>query len=86
MTDDKTGDKTGAAGIRDRITALVSEEHELRSHKNPTAEDHQRLKGIEEDLDVCWDLLRQRRARAETGLDPTEAEARPAREVEGYLQ
>ncbi|MET0417578.1 MAG: DUF2630 family protein, partial [Actinoplanes sp.] len=36
--------------------------------------------------DQCWDLLRQRRAKRETGQNPDEAEARPAQQVEGYLQ
>jgi hypothetical protein len=35
-------------------------------------------------LDQCWDLLRQRRARAEFGLDPDTAQPRPADQVEQY--
>jgi uncharacterized protein DUF2630 len=38
------------------------------------------------ELDRCWDLLRQRRARRDAGQDPDLAEARPERTVEGYLQ
>jgi hypothetical protein len=41
---------------------------------------------VEEALDQCWDLLRQRRAKAKAGEDPEEAEVRPANEVEGYRQ
>jgi hypothetical protein len=41
---------------------------------------------VEESLDQCWDLLRQRRARREFGEDPSGTNARPAPEVEGYLQ
>jgi len=79
-------ENSGAAGLRDRIDQLVSEEHQLRSHASPTDEDRARLRGLEEELDQCWDLLRQRRALSEAGLDPAEAEARPTGEVEGYLQ
>jgi hypothetical protein len=79
-------ENTGATGLRDRITQLVSEEHQLRSHPAPTDEDRERLRGLEVELDQCWDLLRQRRALSEAGMDPSDAEARPTREVEGYLQ
>jgi hypothetical protein len=41
---------------------------------------------VEEALDQCWDLLRQRRARREFGENPEEAQLRPGGEVEGYLQ
>jgi hypothetical protein len=41
---------------------------------------------VEDSLDQCWDLLRQRRARREFGEDPGGSTARPATEVEGYLQ
>ncbi|MGO9054331.1 MAG: DUF2630 family protein, partial [Streptosporangiaceae bacterium] len=37
-------------------------------------------------LDQYWDLLRQRRARREFGVDPGGAEERPETEVEDYLQ
>ena len=45
-----------------------------------------RLRQVEEALDQCWDLLRQRRAKAKAGGDPDEADARPVSEVEGYRQ
>ena len=68
------------------IHALVDEEHRLRSHgEKITEDDRARLASIEEQLDQCWDLLRQRRALRESGKDPREAEVRPADEVEGYL-
>lgn len=79
-------DTNSAAGIRDRITELVAEEHRLRTHPNPSEEDRASLKAAEVELDQCWDLLRQRRARVESGLDPEGAKARPVSEVEGYLQ
>jgi hypothetical protein len=45
-----------------------------------------RLAQVEAALDQCWDLLRQRRAKAKAGEDPNEADARPVSEVEGYAQ
>jgi hypothetical protein len=45
-----------------------------------------RLRSVEVELDQCWDLLRQRRARAEFGEDPDDARSRSAGTVEGYLQ
>ncbi|MGW0521337.1 DUF2630 family protein [Crossiella sp. NPDC003009] len=69
------------------IDELVAEERELRGHGGGLSEaDRTRLKSLEQQLDQCWDLLRQRRAAAEFGQDPDEASARPAGEVQGYLQ
>ena len=73
-----------------RINNLVDEEHTLRDRLQKgdlTAdEEHQRLRSLEEQLDQCWDLLRQRRARRDVGDNPDDAESRPSGEVEGYLQ
>jgi hypothetical protein len=66
-----------------RIETLVDEEHSLRGEGEV---DPARLRSLEETLDQCWDLLRQRRARREYGEDPTDAEVRPASTVEGYQQ
>jgi hypothetical protein len=41
---------------------------------------------LNNELDQCWDLLRQRRARREMGQNPDEAQSRPERVVEGYQQ
>jgi uncharacterized protein DUF2630 len=74
-----------------RIERLVQEEHELRNREQvDSAEvleaDAQRLRAIELELDVCWDLLRQRRALRDAGASPEEAKAREADTVERYLQ
>ena len=45
---------------------------------------HERLEEVRVELDRTWDLLRQRRAREEFGLDPDEASERDADTVEGY--
>jgi hypothetical protein len=66
-----------------RIHELVTAEREKREH--PDA-DGPSLQEIETTLDQCWDLLRQRRAKSEYDQDPDTAEARPAAEVEHYLQ
>jgi hypothetical protein len=73
--------------ILDRIHALMEQEHQLRSSTDAdTPVDEGRLTSLEETLDQCWDLLRQRRARREFG-EPTEGvEARDPRTVEGYQQ
>ena len=70
--------------LLDRIRALMDEEHTLRSGDTPV--DQERLDGVEEMLDQCWDLLRQRRARREFGEDPDDATARDIGTVEGYKQ
>jgi hypothetical protein len=41
---------------------------------------------VEIQLDQCWDLLRQRRARREFGLNPEEAKVRDENIVEHYQQ
>jgi uncharacterized protein DUF2630 len=76
-------------GIMGRIDQLIAEEHELRSRSvgvGLSGEDRERLSGVEQELDQCWDLLRQRRARVEFDEDPEGAQVRPVGEVEGYRQ
>ena len=68
------------------ISKLVEEEHTLREGTEPTEDDRARMSQIEADLDQCWDLLRQRRAKQQYGEDPDEAQARPEPQVESYLQ
>jgi hypothetical protein len=84
-----TSDESIAAHIED----LVAEERELRkreaadsSDEEQLESDRERLRSVEVELDRCWDLLRQRRAREEFGQDPNEARARDADTVERYWQ
>ena len=70
--------------IYQRITTLVDEEKVLRENESP--DDVTRLAHIEETLDQCWDLLRQRRALREFGRDPDEARIRDVDTVERYEQ
>ena len=72
--------------ILTRISALVEEEHGLREGAEHTDDQRARMQKLEVQLDQCWDLLRQGRAKRQYGEDPDEAQARPASEVEGYLQ
>jgi Protein of unknown function (DUF2630) len=76
-------------GIHSRIEQLVAEEHELyeRGAEGGLNEaEHRRLESIKVGLDQCWDLLRQRRALREAGLDPGTAHVRDPEVVERYEQ
>ncbi|UNO43046.1 DUF2630 family protein [Streptomyces sp. MST-110588] len=74
--------------ILSRITAMVEDEKALRARITDGATDgtaeRERLTALERELDRCWDLLRQRRAKAEFGENPDEATPRPATQVENY--
>ena len=80
MTDDKA--------IRGHIGDLVAQERELRLKlargEISADEEHARLRGLENELDQYWDLLRQRDARREFGEDPNAAAVRPEGVVESY--
>jgi hypothetical protein len=72
--------------ILGRISSLVDEEHKLREGTDHTDDQRSRMNELEAQLDQCWDLLRQRRAKRQYGEDPDEAEPRPEPQVERYLQ
>jgi hypothetical protein len=75
--------------ILHHVDELIAEEKQLRATHlghGLTGTDRERLRKIEVELDQAWDLLRQRRAKAEFGEDPDAAAERPVNEVEGYLQ
>jgi hypothetical protein len=83
------------ASIRNRIELLVAEERTLHEREQADAEqpaeepleaDRERLAQISVELDQCWDLLRQRRARRDAGENPDAAQARDVNTVEKYLQ
>lgn len=65
---------------------MIDEEHRLRESDEPDRASL--VKEIEEQLDVCWDLLRQRRAAREAGAGGAAEHilARPVDEVENYKQ
>jgi hypothetical protein len=72
--------------ILSRISSLVEEEHKLRESTEHDDDQRTRMNALEAQLDQCWDLLRQRRAKRQYGEDPDEAEPRPEPQVESYLQ
>ncbi len=75
--------------IFEQIERLSEEEFSLEeAHpgKRMSETERARLREIEVQLDQCYDLLRQRRARRAAGLDPDEATLRSETTVEGYLQ
>ena len=75
--------------IHETIEKLVAEEHRLWEEQaagEHSEADRRRLEELKVGLDTCWDLLRQRHARQEHGLDPDEAKARDESVVENYLQ
>jgi hypothetical protein len=71
------------AALIQRINELVVEEETLQEtpHHDPA-----RVRELEVMLDQCFDLLRQRRAKREFGLDPEGTSPRDAKTVEGYQQ
>jgi hypothetical protein len=75
--DDKT--------ILQHVNELVEEENRLRASESSPDANAERLRHVGEQLDQCWDLLRQRRARREFGENPDEAKMRDPGTVEGYI-
>ena len=75
--------------IRNRIEELVGEEHKLwetESRGEASDGERRRLDELKLTLDQCWDLLRQRRALEEFGLDADAARVRTPEVVERYEQ
>ncbi len=72
--------------ILETIERLVDEEHRLLrlgEQGGLGPEDHRRLEAVKVVLDRFWDLLRQRRAREEFGLDPDRVSSRDAADRRG---
>jgi hypothetical protein len=76
--------------VQNHIEELVAEEHRLHAagerEGGHSVEERARLEEIRVALDRYWDLLRQRRAQEEFGLNPDEATLRSADTVERYQQ
>ena len=72
------------------ISQLVDQEHQLQSRSREgdglSEDDARQLHRVEVQLDQCWDLLRQRRAKRHAGQDPHEAAVRDVETVEHYRQ
>jgi Protein of unknown function (DUF2630) len=72
-----------------KIEELVAEEQSLLRPGGGQGDDSGRQRRLEEigvELDRCWDLLRQRRAREEFAQDPDTVHVRDADTVERYMQ
>lgn len=75
--------------ILSRIGDLVDQERQLRDRHEETpldASERVQLEELENELDQCWDLLNQRRALREFGMDPGQARVRDEDTVERYQQ
>jgi hypothetical protein len=75
--------------IHRRIEELVAEEHRLwedEAKGGAVDGDRTRLEEVKVTLDQFWDLLRQRRALRDAGLDPEAAQTRDENTVERYWQ
>ena len=75
--------------IHGTIESLVAEEQEIWEREaagGADDADRRRLQELKVSLDQCWDLLRQRRARRESGQDPDAATVRDPEIVERYRQ
>ena len=75
--------------IEAQIERLDAERERLwqQESTDPEHEHHAtKLEQVRVDLDLCWDLLRQREGLRDAGKNPDEAKERPVDEVEGYLQ
>lgn len=73
----------------EEIERLVALEHELQDREAAGHAGDAERAGLEVarvTLDQLWDLLRQRRARREFGLDPDATRLRDIETVEGYEQ
>jgi hypothetical protein len=79
-------EQTTDKSVLNKIETLVHEEQHLYGQGQLSDHDQVRLEKIQVELDQCWDLLRQRRARREFGQDPDGAQVRPASVVERYEQ
>jgi len=70
-----------------QIEILAREEHALFQKEaagKASDADRARLAQVGILLDQCWDLLRQRRAKREFGLNPNEARARDPKTIKNY--
>ncbi len=76
--------------IYERINDLAAEEEQLYQRAGDGAgldgDEQERLSRINAELDQCYDLLAQRRARRAAGLDPNAAAPRSVGTVERYQQ
>ena len=70
--------------VLSHISALIEEEKKIRAQPSASDENSVRLRHLNEELDQCWDLLRQRRALREFGENADAATPRDVETVERY--
>ena len=73
------------ASVLSHIQRLVAEEHQLFERGELSSDANHRLTALQDELDQCWDLLRERRALREFGGDPAQAHVREADVVKKYI-
>jgi hypothetical protein len=73
---------TSDQSVLGKIETLVHAEQDLYKQERLSDSDQVRLEKIQVELDQCWDLFRQRRARRGFGQDPDGAKVRAASVVE----
>ena len=78
--------QVGDQPVLNYIQRLVAEEQRLYQQGKLPQPDRKRLAQVQVELDQCWDLLRQRRALRDVGLDPDDAQVRAPQVVENYEQ
>ena len=78
--------QVGDQPVLNYIQRLVAEEQHLYQKGKLSQADRKRLAKVQVELDQCWDLLRQRRALRDVGLDPDDAQVRSPQVVENYEQ
>ncbi|MCZ4118463.1 DUF2630 family protein [Streptomyces sp. H39-S7] len=85
---DQPDDTRAEQAILSKIRTMVADEKELREQlaegRIDVPTEQARLAALERELDQCWDLLRQRRAKGQAGEDPGRARVRSEFTVEGY--
>ena len=79
-------EQRGDESVLNKIQQLVHEEQAIYGRSDVSDHDQVRLQKIQVELDQCWDLLRQRRAKREFGQNPDDAHVRPESVVEKYEQ
>jgi hypothetical protein len=69
------------------IEKLVAEEEKLYGKGNKLKESElERLHHVKDELDQCWDFLRQRKALRNAGRNPEKAKVRPKKIIRNYVE
>lgn len=80
--ENKMKDQKSGRPVVQQIADLVSQELRLQGKDTLSEDDCVRLRGVQVELEQCWELLRQRRAFRAVGQDPDKAHVRSPEIVE----